>query len=124
MHQSESFQENEIHIIFWDFKIQMYLKILARIPDLVLVNKKKRNLVDFAVPVDHIVKKEIEKIEKYLDLDQEQKSLWNMKVTVIPIIVGTLGMVFKSLGKRLGKLERIKTVQTKALLRLAGILEI
>ena len=29
---------------------------LTRRPDLVIINRKKRALVDFAVPVDHIVK--------------------------------------------------------------------
>ena len=31
-----------------------------------------------------------EKMDKYLDLSREQKKLWDGKVTVMPIIVGTL----------------------------------
>ena len=45
--------------------------------------------------------------------------MWNMKLTVIPIIVSTLGTVLKGWEKRLAKLEirgRIETIWTKALL--------
>ena len=45
--------------------------IEARIPDLVLVDKKERNckIIDFAVPGDsRIEEKEKDKIEKYQDL--------------------------------------------------------
>ena len=51
------------------------LLILARSPDIMLINKKKRTfyLVDFAVPRDHREKiKESEGIDKYLDLAREQ----------------------------------------------------
>ena len=53
-------------------------------------NKKKRTgkIVDFAVPADHRIKlKECEKQDKYLDLARE---LWNMKVTIVPILIGVL----------------------------------
>ena len=54
--------------------------------------------MDFAVPADHRVKlKENEKKDKYLDLAKELKKLWNMKVTVIPIVIGALGTVTKGL---------------------------
>ena len=54
-------------------------------------------IVDLAVPVDHILKiKEKEKIEKYFDLVRElKKKLWNMKVTVIPDVIGALGTILK-----------------------------
>ena len=39
--------------------------------------------------------KESEKIDKYLDLARELKKLWNMKVMVIPIIVGFLETVYQ-----------------------------
>ena len=52
--------------------------------------------MDFAVPVDHRVKlKESEKRDKYLDVARELKKLWNMKVTIIPIVIGALGTVTK-----------------------------
>ena len=35
--------------------------------------------------------KEREKKDKYLALVREIKNLWNMKVTVIPVVIGALG---------------------------------
>ena len=53
--------------------------------------------MDFALPGDHRVKiKENEKRDKYLDLAGELKRLWNMKVTVKPIIIGALGTINKA----------------------------
>ena len=123
MHKPESVLENETHKILWDFKIQTDHLITARRPDLVLINKKKRtcHIVDFAVPADHRVKlKEIEKKAKYLDLARELKKLWNMRVKVVPIVIGALGTVPKGLEKSLSELEikgRIETIQTIALLK-------
>ena len=39
--------------------------------------------------------KEYEKRDKYLDLARELKKLWNMKVTIIPIVIGAFGTVTK-----------------------------
>ena len=48
--------------------------------------------MDFAGPADNRVKlKECEKRDKYLDITKELKKLWNMKVTIIPIVIGALG---------------------------------
>ena len=84
------------HKILWDFEMQTDHPNVARRLDLMLINKKKRTChkVDFSIPVDHQVKiKESE--EKYLDFAWELRNLWNMEVTVIPIVVGVLGIVSK-----------------------------
>ena len=50
--------------------------------------------VDFAVPADHRIKpKEYEKKNRYLDLARELKKLWNMKVTITPIVIGAFDAV-------------------------------
>ena len=52
--------------------------------------------MNFAVPTDHRIKlKEWEKRDKYLDLDIELKKLWNMKVTIIPIVIGAFSTITK-----------------------------
>ena len=90
--------------------------------------KKKRTckIVDFADPADHRIKlKECEKKDKYLDFARELKKLWNMQVTIIPIVIGAFGTVTKGLLKGLEELEvggRVDTIQTTALLRTARIL--
>ena len=111
-----------------DFNIQMDLLIPTRRPSLIIINKNKRicKIVDFAVPADHKINlKECAKNDKYLDLARELKKLWNMKVTIVPIVIGALGSVTKRLLKGLEDLEvgePVETIQTTALLRSARIL--
>ena len=111
-----------------DFNIQTDYLIPARRPNLIIINKKKRTckIVDFAVQADHRIKlKECEKKDKYLDLARELKKLWNMQVTIIPIVIGAFETVTKRLLKGLEDLEagrQMETIQTTALLRTARIL--
>ena len=68
---------------------------------------------------------EREKKDKYLDLARELKNLWNMKVTIVPIVIGALGTITKGLLKGLEDLEIggwTETIQTTVLLRMARIL--
>ena len=56
-----------------------------------------------------------------------KKNLWNMKVTIIPIVIGAFGTVTKGLIQGLDDLEirgRVDTIQTTALLRMARILRL
>ena len=117
-------------IIIWDFDIHRDHLMSARRPDLIIIKKEKKKriskIVDFAVPADHrIILKEREKKDKYLDLARELKYLWNMRVTIVPIVIGAFGTVTKGLLKVLEDLEvggRVKTIQTTALLKMARIL--
>ena len=128
MYNLELVMENETHKLFWDFEIQTHHQISARRPDLVIVNKKRGTyrMVDFAVLAGYRVKlKENERKDKYLDLTRELKKLWNMKVTVIPIVIGALGTFTKRLIKRPKDLEirgRVETIKITALLRSVRIL--
>ena len=108
MHNPAPVLENDSHILLWDFNIQTDHLIPARRLDLIIINKRKRicKIVDFAVPADHRINlKEGEKKDKYLDLARELKKLWNMKVTIVPIVIGALGTVTKGLLKGLEDLE-------------------
>ena len=42
--------------------------------------------------------KDCEKKDKYLDLARELKKLWNMQVTIIPIVIGAFRTVTKGTG--------------------------
>ena len=125
MHNPVPVLENDSHKLLWDFNIQTDHLIPARRPDLIIINKRKRicKIVDFAVPADHRIS--LKESEKKDNLARELKKLWNMKVTIVPIVIGTLGTVTKGLLKGLGDLEvsgRVETIQTTALLRTARIL--
>ena len=122
MHNPATVLENDAHKLLWDFNIQTYHLILARRPDLIIINKKKGicKIVDFGVPADHRINlKESEKKDKYPDLARELKKLWNMKVTIVPIVIGAFGTITKGLLKSLEDLEvggRVETIQMTDLL--------
>ena len=70
--------------------------------------KKKRicKIVDFSVPVDHRINlRECEKKDKYRDLARELKKLWNIKVTIVPIVIGTFGTISSSSSYRAGSTD-------------------
>ena len=65
-------------------------------------NKSNKQIIDFAVPGDsRIEKKEKDKIEKYQDLGRELQKIWNVKVKIVPLFVGSLGAIPKEFGNRL-----------------------
>ena len=76
--------------------------------------------MNFAVPIDYRVKlKESVKRDNTPTLPRNWKKLLNMKVMVIPIVIGALGTITKELVERLEDLEiqgRVETIQTTALL--------
>ena len=128
MHKPAPVLEIDTHKLRWDFDIQTDHLIPARRPDLIIINKKKRicKIVDFAVPVDNRINlKEWVKKDKSLDLARELKKLWNMKVTIVSIVICPFGTVKKGLLKGLEDFEvsgRIETIQMTALQRTARIL--
>ena len=86
------------HKILWDFVIQTGNPIPTRISELVLSKRKKKKTcqqVDFVVPVNHKVKQILGSYKR------DEKKLWNMKMTVITIIVGALGKLINNIEKRL-----------------------
>ena len=70
--------------------------------------------------------KEREKVDKYQDLGRELVKLWNFKTTVVPIVVGALGLVTDNLTKHLKTIRvstKIELLQkTQALLGIAFLL--
>ena len=108
MHNPAPLLENDTHKLLWDFDVQTDHVISARRPDLIIKKKKEKKnkrerickIVDFAVPADHRINlKECEKKNKYLDLARQLKKLWNMGVTIVPIVIGTFGTVTKVLNE-------------------------
>ena len=100
-HEPESLLENEDYKILWNFSIRTDHVTEALRPDLVVVDKKDRSckIIDFAVPGDSRIE-ETEK-DKYQDLERELQKIWNVKVKIIPLIVGSLGAIPKQFGNRL-----------------------
>ena len=95
--------------VLWDFVVQCDRFVQARRPDIVLVdkNKKEVKMIDTVIPSDCRIKdKEQEKIEKYEQLKEEITRLWNMKtVTVILVVIGALGCISNCLEVTWRRLE-------------------
>ena len=108
------------------YKIKLKKKTKTKVKYIDLARELNCKIVDFPVPVDHSIKlKECEKKDKYLDLAWELKKLLNLKVTIIPIVIGAFGTVCKGLLKGLEDLGVggcVETIQTTALSRTARIL--
>ena len=86
--------------------------------------QKKENLQNCRLCCPGWPLKEYEKKDKYFNLARELKKLWNMQVTIIPIIIVVFGTVTKGLLKGLEDFEvgrQVETIQTTAL-RMARIL--
>ena len=83
----------------WDVTIQCDTKIEARRPDIVVIDKSKKEvkIVVVTIPGDERVNEgELGKIEKYKVLKYEITKMWGMKeVIVIPVVVGALGAISK-----------------------------
>ena len=129
MHNPASVIETDTHKHLWDFDIQTYTPDLGQKTGPYNNQQQKKRIckiVDFAVPADHRLKlKENEKKYKYLYHARELKKQWNIKVTIIPIVIGAFGTVTIGLLKGMKDLEirgRVETIQTTKLLRTVRIL--
>jgi len=62
-------------------------------------------LIDVAISGDrNVIKKEVDKILKYKDLITEIQCMWNVKVKVIPLFIGEMGIISKSLRQYLSNI--------------------
>ncbi len=82
--------------------------------------------INIAVPGDiRVATKETETIQKYQYLARELRKIWQVKVKVVPVVVGAFDTIPKALGKHLeeiGTHVRVDLLQKVALLGTARIL--
>ena len=103
-------------------------EVTANRPDIIIKNTKEKicTLTDVAIPADrNVVQKEAEKKLKYKSLCIEMQRMWNLKCTIIPVIIGAIGIVTRSLRKNLeavpGK-HSIDSLQKTAILGTSHII--
>ena len=104
----------------WYFEIQTDRLIPAGKAERMVINIKKRTCrqMDFAVTADHgvkIKKKTKREINTWTFPENKKTktktNLLNMRVTVIPMVVGAFGTIPKGLESRLGELEIRGTIK-------------
>ena len=102
-------------------------KLTANRPDIKIKNKKEKTLtlIQVAIPTDrNIVQKNVEEL-KYKSLCIEIQRMWNLKCTIIPVIIGATGIVTRSLRKHLEAVQgkhSIDSLQKTAILGTSHIL--
>ena len=82
--------------ILWNQQAQIDRTIANNKPDITICDNEKRTcmLIDVAISGDrNVIKKEAENILKYKDLTIEIRRMWNVKIKVIPVIIGATGTI-------------------------------
>jgi len=112
----------------WNQQVQTDRTIPNNKPDIKISDNEKGTcaLIDVAISGDrNVIKKEADKILKYIDLTIEIERLWNVKTKVIPVIIGATGTISKSFRKYVSNIpgkHEVKELQKTAILGTAHIL--
>ena len=82
--------------LLWDMTLNADRQIGANKPDIVLRDKTatKTYIIDISCPNDmNVQSKENEKVAKYSGLRAELGKMWNCECVVIPVVIGSLGVI-------------------------------
>jgi hypothetical protein len=88
----------------WNQAVHTDREVTANRPDIKKKNKKEKTctLIDVAISADrNVVQKEAEKKLKYKCLRKQIQRMWNLKCTIIPIVIGATGIVTRNIKKNL-----------------------
>ena len=115
--------------IWWDKTVMTTKKLEHNRPDVVVIDRASRKwfIVDFSLPWDrNVAVKEDEKIARYSPLALDVSRVHGVSTRVVPIVVGSLGVVSKRLVgflKDLGVPDVLGGLQTSAVVGTAIILK-
>jgi len=114
--------------MLWNQTVHTDREVTANRPDIIIKNHKEKTctLIDVAIPADrNVVQKEAEKKLKYKRLCIQMQRMWNLKCTIVPVIIGASGIVMRSVRKNLetvpGK-HSIDSLQKTAILGTSHII--
>ena len=114
--------------VLWNQAVHTDREVTANRTDIIIKNKKEKTctLIEVAIPAArNVVQKEVEKMLKYKILCIEIQRMWNLKCTIVPVIIGATGIVMRSLRKNLetvpGK-HSIDSLQKTAILETSHII--
>ena len=121
-------EEGDVTVL-WNQAVHTDREVRANRPDIIIKNKKTEKtctLIDVAIPADrNVVQKEAEKKLKYKSLCIEIQRMWNLKCTIVPVIIGATGIVTRSLKKNVGTVpgkHSIDSLQKTAILGTSHII--
>jgi hypothetical protein len=90
--------------MLWNQAVHTGREVTANRLAIIIKNKEEKTctLIVVAIPADrNVLRKEAEKKLKYKNLGRDTQRMWNLKCTIIPVIIGTAGLVTRSLRKNL-----------------------
>ena len=99
-HEPQTVTERDNITILRDMPIQTDREIKANRPDIVI--KTNRRKAAFSLICPSLLKRTLpvtEKLSKYKDLEIKIERMWGMKATMIPVVIGALGLIKKGLEK-------------------------
>jgi len=101
--------------VLWNQAVHTDREVTANRPDIIIENIKEKTctLIDVAIPADrNVVRKEAEKKLKYKGFCTEIQRMWNLKCTLIPVLIGANGIVTRSLRKNLEAVPRKHSIDS------------
>jgi hypothetical protein len=90
--------------MLWKQAVHTDREVTTNRPDIIIKNNKEKicTLIDVAIPADrNVVQMVAEKRLKYNSLCIEIQRMWNLKCTIVPVIIRATGIVTRSLRKNL-----------------------
>ena len=97
-------EEGDVTVL-WNQAVHTDREVTANRPDKIIKNKRIEKtcvLINVEIPADrNVVQKEAEKKLKYKRLCIEIQRMWNLKCTIISVVIGATGIVTRSLRKNL-----------------------
>jgi hypothetical protein len=121
-HMPKPVYEGDVTVL-WNHAVHTDREVTTNRPDITLKNKIEKTCtpIHVAKPADrNVVQKEAEKKLKYRSSGIEIQRMWNLKCTIIPVIIGATGTVTKSLRKNLEAIpgnHSIDSLQKTAVIR-------
>jgi len=85
--------------VLWNQAVHTDREVTANRPPIIIKNKKEKTctLLDVTIPADrNVVQKDAENNLKYKSLCIEIQRMWNLKCTIVPVIIGATGRVTRS----------------------------
>ena len=92
------YEEGDVTVL-WNQTVHTDRDVTANRPDIIIINKKEKTctLIDVAIlAYRNVMQKEAEKMLKYKSMCIEIQRMWNLKCTIVPIIIGATGIVTKA----------------------------
>jgi len=107
-------EEGDVTVL-WNQAVHTDREDTANRPDIIIKNNEEKTctLIDVAIPAyRNVTKKEAEKKLKYKSLYIEMQRMWNLKCTIVPVIIAATGMVTRRFKKNLETIPRKHTIDS------------